>query len=253
MSGTHWGEIPKIPIDDFFIPDVTADIESSMSECCLSEYEGETENTYQEDITLPPMDPVMMYAIALHKYAANMTEMIKVAEVAIESKIIPPDTRPVIPKMPKIEFKHKPNPLNFIPPDMEQTNEDIKIPELSEVVVKKILAKCIATMFAHIGFESSFQSVLDILIDMLEKFYLKVCGRFVQALDEEESLKTGGFPNALERVLVESGLGGVKGLNDYYQCRVLKYVNVLQRRCKELDNYYSQLLAPRGPPQESAK
>lgn len=37
------------------------------------------------------------------------------------------------------------------------------------------------------------------------------------------------------------GMGGIKGLNDYYQNRVIKYINVLQKRCKELNNHYASL------------
>lgn len=43
---------------------------------------------------------------------------------------------------------------------------DTEIPELSEAVTKKILTKCVATMFAHIGFESSIR-----FITIFEKYF----------------------------------------------------------------------------------
>lgn len=43
------------------------------------------------------------------------------------------------------------------------------------------------------------------------------------------------------------GLGGVKGLDDYYQSRVFKYVNVLENRCKQLNEDYNALSIPRTP------
>ncbi|KAJ8961022.1 hypothetical protein NQ314_006004 [Rhamnusium bicolor] len=43
MTSKHWGEIPKQRISDFFIPDVTEDIERSMNKLCLAEYDEESE------------------------------------------------------------------------------------------------------------------------------------------------------------------------------------------------------------------
>lgn len=37
-------------------------------------------------------------------------------------------------------------------------------------------------------------------------------------------------------------MGGVKGLHDYYQSRVIKYIPVLQKRCEELNKHYESLL-----------
>lgn len=38
------------------------------------------------------------------------------------------------------------------------------------------------------------------------------------------------------------GMGGVRGLNDYYNYRVIKYINVLQKRCTELNEHYASLI-----------
>lgn len=62
------------------------------------------------------MDPLMLYAISLHKYANDMSDMIRVAELAIESNLIPPaDAVPPMPVMPDVNRKHIKNCLNFIP------------------------------------------------------------------------------------------------------------------------------------------
>ena len=49
-------------------------------------------------LRLHPLDPLIMYAICLHKYANDMTDMIRVAKLAIESNLIPPED--AIPPMP---------------------------------------------------------------------------------------------------------------------------------------------------------
>nr|XP_023020905.1 uncharacterized protein LOC111509391 [Leptinotarsa decemlineata] len=150
----HWGEIPRLIPNDIFIPDVSGDIERSMDKFCLAEYDDDSEKGTIERIVLPPMDPLMLYAISLHKYANDMRKM---TELATEMNIIPSeDAAPPMPIMPEFELKHKRNNLNYIPKDFTSFScgSEIDIPELSEAVVKEILPKCIVTMFAHIGFES---------------------------------------------------------------------------------------------------
>ncbi|KAJ8941137.1 hypothetical protein NQ318_004256 [Aromia moschata] len=251
MTTKHWGEIPKSPRSDFFMPDVTADIERSMDKFCLSEYQDETDVQTTEQIILPPMDPLMLYAISLHKYTNDMTEMIRVAELAMETNLIPPeDAAPLMPIMPEINVKHTRNCLNFMPKESTSLScgWESELPELSDILVKKILSKCVAVMFAHIGFETTHQSVMDLLTDVLESFFQKFCCKVADAIeDEDKGVNQTGFPNAVERVLTETGMGGVKGLNDYYQNSVVKYISVLQKRCKELNDYYAMLLIPKSP------
>lgn len=50
MSVTHWGEIPKEPVNNFIMPDVTADIERSMDKFCLAEYKDDSEVSKTEDL-----------------------------------------------------------------------------------------------------------------------------------------------------------------------------------------------------------
>lgn len=49
----------------------------------------------------------------------------------------------------------------------------------------------------------------------------------------------------MERVLTELGLGGVKGVHEYYQSRVVRYIRILQKRCHELNEHYAKLLIPK--------
>lgn len=64
------------------------------------------------------MDPLMLYAISLHKHANEMNEMIQVAEMAIESHVLPPpDAALEIPEMPEINMKYQANSVNFVPKD----------------------------------------------------------------------------------------------------------------------------------------
>lgn len=68
--------------------------------------------------SLNSTDPLILHAIALHKYANDLSEKIRVAELAIESNVLPPyDAVMPIPEKPKTEQKHVPNSFNYIPKD----------------------------------------------------------------------------------------------------------------------------------------
>lgn len=52
-----------------------------------------------------------------------MTEMIRVAELATEVNLIPPeDAAPPMPEMPQIDIKHQRNSLNFITKELTYIN-----------------------------------------------------------------------------------------------------------------------------------
>ncbi|XP_022918049.1 STAGA complex 65 subunit gamma [Onthophagus taurus] len=247
---THWGEIER-ENDDIFVPDITADVERSMNKFCLAEYDANQDQhnlNKTEQITLQNMDPLIMYTINLHKHANDMTEMIRVAELAIESNLIPPeDAIPPIPDKPNLILRHSRNSLNYIPKRFTafSLGKEIDVPEISYAGAKQVLIKCVAVLTAHIGFETTHQSVLDFLTEILEAFLLKLGEDLRVAIDDQKEGRLCGFPNPIERVLTELGLGGTKGLHDYYQNRVIKYIEVMQKRCRELNNYYTQLLIPR--------
>lgn len=48
---------------------------------------------------------------------------------------------------------------------------------------------------------------------------------------------------------MDLGLNGIKGLHDYYETRVVKYVNILYKRCEDLSIRYEKLLEPKAVPQ----
>ncbi|KAK9688432.1 Bromodomain associated [Popillia japonica] len=248
----HWGEIEQKPAD-VYIPDVSLDIERSMNKFCLAEFDIEHDvDQKSEQLMLQPMDPLMLYAISLHKYANDITEMIRVAELAIELDLIPPkDVIPPLPEIPQVSCRHVGNNLNYIPKQFTafSLGKEIDVPEISDAVAKQILIKCVATMTAHIGYETTHQSVLDLLTDVLQSFLIKISRHLKVAEEDEESGRLCGFPHIAERVLTELGMDGIRGLHDYYQSRIVKYIGILRKRCSDLNDHYAKLLIPKSPPQ----
>ncbi|XP_015839593.1 STAGA complex 65 subunit gamma isoform X2 [Tribolium castaneum] len=222
------------------VPDVTADIELSMNKFFLNNLE-ENENIIKtEKITVPPLNPLILYSIALHQQANNISEMIKQNESAKSTEKVDFHT-PEFANSENLTIKHN---LNFSKNDF--VDQDVEVNELSKTIVRKVLTKAIATLFAHIGYETCQQSALDVLTDVLHEFYRKITSHVKIALEDQEKNRSG-FPHVMERVLTEMGMGGIKGLNDYYQSRVIKYVSVLENRCQQLCDDYNASLLPRPP------
>ncbi|VEN59874.1 unnamed protein product [Callosobruchus maculatus] len=247
MSSKHWGEIEELENDT--IPDITADIQRSMDKCCLEKFDDDCDKEHTEHIILPPQDSQVLYTISLHKYVDNMTEMIRVAELATEMNVKPAeDAVPPMPIKIKKECSHKRNSLNYVPKDFTpfSCGLDTEYPELSEAIVKDLLAKSIATLFVHIGYETTHQSVLDLLVDIVEQFFKTICLKITKSVEDEDKGNISSFPNIVEKVLTETGLGGIRGLNDYYQNRIVKYATVMEARCKDLIDHYSTMLIPRN-------
>lgn len=83
--------------------------------------------------------------------------------------------------------------------------------------------------------------------DVVEQFMKTITQKFKVAHDDMEEGLSVGFPNAIERTLVETGIGSCSGLHDFYQTRVINYIDVLTNRCKSLDMKYKTLLIPKTP------
>jgi len=43
------------------------------------------------------------------------------------------------------------------------------------------------------------------------------------------------------------GTGGVQALQNYYHFRVIRYIHVLRKRCRDLNEHYAKLLVPKSP------
>ncbi|XP_044261855.1 uncharacterized protein LOC123009540 [Tribolium madens] len=226
------------------VPDVTADIELSMNKFFLNNLEENENRVKTQKITVPPLNPLILYSITLHQQANNISKTIKQNEITLNAKKVDFQL-PEFDLSENLTIRHN---LNFSKDDFMSFNrgQEVEVNELSKTIVHKILTKSIATLFAHIGYETCQQSALDVLTDVLQEFYRKITCNVKIAIEDQEKYHSG-FPHVMERVLTEMGLGGIKGLNDYYQSRVIKYVSVLENRCKQLIEDYNNLLLPRPP------
>lgn len=80
-----------------------------------------------------------------------------------------------------------------------------------------------ATVLAHAGFESAQESVLETLTDLVHEHYLRITRLLRVAVDREARLGASPFPDVVEQVFHEVGIGSVLALQRFWQVRIKDY------------------------------
>lgn len=244
----HWGELPpmdEVPEDfaDMLIQNAVKPIAMKVHEPCDGEIQGLVE--------LPPecskMDDTILHTIKLLKYSKSMQCVIDKSQMKDKSSDSKDLVPPIFPEQDIKKTRHLVrNPFNY----MEQVStpfvegNGISPHRLSERNARLILRKCVATIFAHIGFDDTTQVVLDIMTDICEEYYVKFTRLMRVVVDHESISGNAGFPDVMERVFHEMGVGSVLTLHNFYQEHVLMYHQRTLTQCRELAVQYSKVTTP---------
>lgn len=78
-------------------------------------------------------------------------------------------------------------------------------------------------MLAHVGFESANESVLETLTDLAHEHYLRITKLLRVAVDREACQGSTPFPDVVEQVFHEVGIGSVLALQSFWQTRIKDY------------------------------
>ncbi|CAG0890789.1 unnamed protein product [Darwinula stevensoni] len=120
-------------------------------------------------------------------------------------------------------------------------------PELTPAVARQILRKSVATIMAHLGYEESPESILDLMTDVAHDYLSKFTRLLRLSTDRELMSLSAGFPEPLERVMYEMGMGSMKNLQMFYIDRVVKYHRNCINKAKDLWNQYMDLTGAPPP------
>lgn len=88
---------------------------------------------------------------------------------------------------------------------------------------RHLLYQSIATILAHAGFECAHESVLETLTDIAHEYCLKFAKLLRCAVDREARLGQTPFPDVMEQVFHEVGIGSVLSLQRFWQHRIKDY------------------------------
>ncbi|RZF46865.1 hypothetical protein LSTR_LSTR008246 [Laodelphax striatellus] len=198
------------------------------------------------DIVIPPeysnMESTVTETIQLIQYGRRVKKLIdKVEELQDNYTFENIEPCPPFPESP--EKKSRP-PL-FHKPDSplvkkEETPSPISLDKqrLSSKIVQKILEKTVAALIAHAGFDTAMDSALRVLTDAADDFLKTMTMLLRNAVDQEMLCAREVYPDAVERVFSEMGLGSVRCLGKFYQNRVLDYREEVYKESKKLAEQY---------------
>ncbi|KAI7792930.1 STAGA complex 65 subunit gamma [Triplophysa rosa] len=161
---------------------------------------------------------------------------------------VPDDILPLDSKAPRQPFQ-----LRHSDPETDfYKGKGEPVTELSWPSCRQLLYQSIATVLAHAGFESANESVLETLTDLVHEHYLRLTKLLRVAVDREACQGSTHFPDVVEQVFHEMGIGSsVLALQRFWQVRIKDYHSYMLQVCKELSEEYEMLVNPERAVEES--
>ncbi|TKS86265.1 STAGA complex 65 subunit gamma SPTF-associated factor 65 gamma [Collichthys lucidus] len=154
--------------------------------------------------------------------------------------VMPDDLLPVDSKAPRQPFQ-----LRHSDPESDfYKGKGEPVTELSWPSCRQLLYQSVATVLAHAGFESAQESVLETLTDLVHEHYLRVTRLLRVAVDREARLGASPFPDVVEQVFHEVGIGSVLALQRFWQVRIKDYHSYMLQVSKDLSEEYERLVNP---------
>ncbi|KAF7704679.1 STAGA complex 65 subunit gamma [Silurus meridionalis] len=153
---------------------------------------------------------------------------------------VPDDLLPLDSKSPRELFQ-----LRHSDPESDfYKGEGEPVTELNWPSCRQLLYQSVATVLAHAGFESAMESVLETLTDLVHEHYLRLTRLLRVAVDREARLGSTPFPDVVEQVFHEVGIGSVLALQRFWQVRIKDYHSYMLKVSKDLSDEYERLVNP---------
>lgn len=154
--------------------------------------------------------------------------------------LLPDDLRPMDSKVPKVPFQ-----LRHSDPESDfYRGKGEPVTELSWNSCRQLLYQSVATGLAHAGFDSANESVLETLTDIAHEYCLKFTKLLRFTVDREARLGQTPFPDVMEQVFHEMGIGSVLTLQKFWQQRIKDYHSYMLQSSKQLSEEYEKLVSP---------
>ncbi|KZC09257.1 PREDICTED: uncharacterized protein LOC107187593 [Dufourea novaeangliae] len=228
-TGTLWGELPARETlkQEVITPDIIENIwrqvmeESNNTDC---DYQMDSQPEY---IQLPMGNLHVLNTINFHQQLRMMEEgMVLGNMTTIEAQELQ-------------DVKESQNSFQFLPVQKERNTfkDSSTVHYLTLKTTRAILRHTVIVLLAHIGFEKSSDIAIDTLTDIADHFLRRMTLLMKVAYEQ----KAHGFPDIVERVLLETGVGGVAALHDYYQEYVLKFEENMKKKVEAMMEKQRQL------------
>lgn len=224
-NGGLWGELPAREMlkynhtQEMITPDIIENIwrqvidDSNNSDC---DYRIDKQPEY---LQLPMGNSHVLNTINLHQHLRTMEEDTMLGNITtVDSKDLEhiTDSKSMF-HFPPLQTKR------------DKFKDSSTIHHLMPQTARSLLRHSVIALLAHIGFESSSDFAIETLTDIMDHFLRRMTCLFKVAVEHADQ----GFPDSVERVLLETGVGGVAALHNYYQEYVLKFEQNMRRKVEE--------------------
>ncbi|CAG5074847.1 Similar to Supt7l: STAGA complex 65 subunit gamma (Mus musculus) [Cotesia congregata] len=203
-----WGELPtrENHKQEVITPDIIENIWRQVLDDCgsnNSEMDNYQTEPHPEFIQLPMENSLVLNTVALHRQKSSINNGLIVRGISTVEK-----------------QEEKPsNPFKFLPPrEKREINKKFTC-NLQPSTCRSLLKHAVTVLIAHIGYEQSVDTAIETLVDVAETLLRKITMMLKFACEQPNS----GFPDPVERILVETGIGNVEEIHNYYQNYVVKF------------------------------
>nr|XP_012140849.1 PREDICTED: STAGA complex 65 subunit gamma-like isoform X3 [Megachile rotundata] len=221
-TGSLWGELPARETlkQEVITPDIIENVwrqvmeESNNTDC---DFQMDKQPEY---IQLPMGNLHVLNTINLHQQLRMMEEGMVLGNMTTI------DTNDLQ------EGKETQNSFNFLSMQKKRSifKDSSTIHYLTPETARSILRHAVIILLAHIGFEKSSDIAIETLTDIADHFIKRMTLLIKVAYEQKDH----GFPDIVERVLLETGVGSVSTLHDYYQEYVLKFEANMKKKVEAM-------------------
>jgi len=185
------------------------------------------------------MDPLVLATIQLERQNAALSQAIAQGSVADELSLMPLNTD----CFSKLEETFSPFPE--VRDSDFASGRGASVPEIPAELCRDLLVRSVGTLAAHAGFHTSTDLVLGVLADAAGSFLQQLCTLLRQTRDAEAERGPHGFSDALERTLVDSGVGSLRHLVSFYGTSVVERLRQVRDANYQLRAEYEQQVSDR--------
>lgn len=202
------------------------------------------------------IDPISEHTILLNQYAKNIRHLISVVQQqyysvksngdGLEPLNFPP-TPPIPPFTQPPEQPRNTQPLPFMAKHLDsdfQRGCGVSPQLYNDVTTRKLLRRAVAVVLTHAGFDTCTTSMLETVTDICDEFMTRMTSSLRHLRDREAHEGYTGFPDIMDHLFHDMGLGDVTTIHDFYQSRIVSYHHHMMKTCRQLVDDYERVKNP---------
>ncbi|XP_030833007.1 STAGA complex 65 subunit gamma [Strongylocentrotus purpuratus] len=116
--------------------------------------------------------------------------------------------------------------------------------EIDAGTARQLSCRAVATICSHNGYDSSQESSLETLSDVLQEFLCNTCKLLRVAVDREAHTGHTGFQDTLSQVFHEIGVGSTQTLINFWKTRIQDYHDRILKQTEEIREKYEDMKNP---------